>query len=128
VAIGIEQLAERFKAALESADLDSASHLFAPDVCWGPPEDPDSGCHNRDEVLAQFRVARELGLRAKVTEILAGTDCLLVGLSITSATGADERGDPMIRWQVLSLKDGVIADIRGYDEREPAASAAHIAG
>jgi hypothetical protein len=50
---------------------------------------------------------------------------MLAGLSITSHGGADE-GPPMIRWQVLTLRDGVIADIRGYDERGAGAAAAGI--
>lgn len=124
--MSVEELVERFWTAMESADVDSSSELFAPDVCWGPPGDPDSGCHNREEVLAWYRAARDLGVRAEVTEIVAGTDRLLVGLRITGSPAADDEGDKVVRWQVLSLRDGVIADIRGYDDRESAATQAGI--
>lgn len=126
MATSVGDLAGRVRAALESGDLDAYGDLLDPDVCWGPPDDPDSGCHDRDEVLAWYRAARDRGMRATVTEVVAGADCLLVGLTVSGSPAADAQGGDFARWQVLSLKDGLVADIRGFDDRGLAATSAGI--
>jgi len=59
-------LAATVATALGSADLDAFTELLAPDVQWGPVGDFVSGCHNRKEVLAWYRAARDRGMRDRV--------------------------------------------------------------
>jgi ketosteroid isomerase-like protein len=119
-------LADRVATALGSADLDAFADLLAPDVQWGPVNDFVSGCHNRQEVLAWYRAGRDRGVRAQVTEVVAGADKLLVGLRVVRNPGANGADGSAERWQVLTVRDGQVADIRGYDDRAEAATCAGL--
>ena len=120
-------LAGRVRSALESGDLDAIRDLLDPDARWGAPEGPsDYDCRNRDEVIAWWAGARAAGARAVVTEVIAGTGTLLVGLEVTGTPAAREAGGAAGRWQVLTLKGDRIADIRGFDDRATAAARAGV--
>ncbi len=117
-----ERFADTVRSALESADLDAIGALLDPDVYWGPPDDDTSGCHNRAEVLAFWAQSRAAGVRAIVTEVVLGAGTALVGLRVA---GRDDAGGAD-RWQVLTLRNGLVADIRGYDDRAEAAKRAGV--
>lgn len=117
-------VAERVRAALESQDLDSFADLLAPDVRWGPTGDEHLGCHNRDEVLAWYRAGRERGQRARVVEFVVVEEHLLVGLVVSNVAAHGEDAGEVARWQVYTIRDDLVADIRGYDERSRAVAAA----
>jgi ketosteroid isomerase-like protein len=124
---GPSVLAGRVRSALESGDLDAIRELLDPDARWGAPEGPgDYDCRNRDEVIAWWAGARAAGVRAVVTEVTAGAGTLLVGLEVTGTPAAREAGEPEGRWQVLTVKGGRIADIRGFDDRAAAAARAGV--
>ena len=111
----MEQLAALVRAALASADVDAYRELLDPLVRWGPPDDETSGCHNREEVLEWYRLARDHGLRADVAETVVRGDKILVGLDIRQpgvTSGGEER-----RWQLLRVENSKITDIRGFDDR-----------
>ena len=118
-------LADRVRSALGSGDADAWRRLLTPDAKWGPPDDPHSGCHSAEEVIAWWNLARERGVHATVTEVVPGPGTILVGVKVA---GRDEE-DPAAesdRWQVLTVREGLIADIRGYEERQVAAARAGI--
>ncbi|MCU1489070.1 MAG: nuclear transport factor 2 family protein [Acidimicrobiaceae bacterium] len=121
----LERLGETVRLALEAADLDAFAHLLAPDASWGPVDDPASGCHTRDDVLVWYRQRRARGVRAHVDEVLTGNGSILVGLTI-ARPGADEVAGPERRWQVLTVRDGLVVDIRGYEDRSEAVARAGI--
>ncbi len=123
--LNTEQLGDAVRAALESADLTGLADLLDPDVRWGPPGDSVSGCHNRRQVIDWYELARRAGARATVSEVIPGDDKLLVGLRVT-LPDARGRADEDDRWQVLTVRAGLIVDIRGYDNRPEAASAAGV--
>ncbi len=123
----LEELSERVRAALEAGDLDAYQDLLDPDVHWGPADEPEWGCRNRRQVLTWYKAARDKGTTATVTEVLLGTDCILVGLSVSRPPAADELDAAAPRWQVLAVKDGRIVDIAGFDDRSQAAARAGIA-
>lgn len=114
----MEHLAEQVKAALESADLSAYSDLLDPHVQWGPPEDR-SVCRNRRQVLTWYERGRESGTRAKVSEITVMGDRLLVGLRVSNLL-ADSAGAETDRWQVLTVRDGRVVQIVGYEKRDDA--------
>ena len=120
-------LTERVRLALESGDLDAIRDLLDPGARWGAPEGPhDTDCQNRDQVVAWWSCARAAGARAAVTEVTAGAGTLLVGLEVTGTPAAREAGGAVQRWQVLTLRGGRVADIRGFDDRAAAAARAGV--
>jgi ketosteroid isomerase-like protein len=121
------EIAERVRSALESSDLTAFRELLAPDARWGPPDDAQYGCHNRDEVLAWYTRGRDAGVRATVTEVVVGADKLLVGLRVSGNPAASAQDGAADRWQVLTLRGGQVADIRGFDDRDEAADRAGVA-
>jgi SnoaL-like domain len=119
-------LADRVRHALGSADPTAFRDLLDPQVRWGAPGDRTSGCHDRDQVLAWYRRARERGVRARVTEVVPFGGNLLVGLRVSGDADAEDSGATIERWQVLSVRGGRIVDIRGFETRSEAASAAGL--
>jgi hypothetical protein len=115
----MEQLAQVVREALQSADLDAYRELLDPLVSWGPPDDDVSGCHNRDEVLEWYELARDSGVRADVVETVVSGDQILVGLIVHPAPPAED-GDGSRRWQILSVAEGRVKDIRGFEDRDEA--------
>lgn len=65
-------------------------------------------------------------MRAKVTEVVAGTGALLMGLKVAGTPAAIERGGEAERWQVMTVREGRVVDIRGFDDREVAATRAGV--
>jgi hypothetical protein len=118
----MQHIADQLRTALESADLTGYAHLLDPDVRWGAPGDQEFGCKNRNQVLAWYQRGREAGVRARVTETVVCGDRILVGLEVTGR----ESGDGERRWQVLSVRDGLVVDIAGYDDRDQAAASAGL--
>ena len=126
MATGLDELQRRVRSALEAGDLDAFGQLLAPDVRWGPADEPEWGCKNRAEVISWYQAARDRGMSASVDEVVAGQGCLLVGLTVSGTPGAAEQGGSTSRWQVLTVRDGQISDIRGFDSRERAAERAGV--
>jgi hypothetical protein len=122
-------LAVRVRSALESGDLDVLRDLLDPGARWGAPEGPsDWDCRNRDQIIAWWARAQAAGARAVVTEVTAGPGTLLVGFEVTGTPAARDAGGTTGRWQVLAVKGGRIADIRGFDNRPEAAARAGVPG
>ncbi len=119
----MQDIADQVRVALEGADLAAYAHLLDPGVHWGPPGDRASGCHNRSQVLSWYQAGRDAGVRASVTETVVSGDQILVGLSVTGREAAGGQS----RWQVLTVRDGLIVDIAGYDGRDQAAAACGLA-
>lgn len=117
-------LIERIRDALETADLDSVSELLDPDVHWGGPSRGSMDCVNKQQVIAWWQRGRASGRRANVTEILTHGDRVVIGLRVAESPAATE-SETNDRWQVLTLRNGLVVDIRGVDDR---ALALEIAG
>jgi SnoaL-like domain len=113
-----EELAALVRVVLEAADLDAYRELLDPDARWGPPDDDVSGCHNRDEILAWYQLGRDSGLRANVVETVVSGDKIFVGLQVHRPGDTDD--DESVRWQVLTVVDGRVCDIRGFEDRDEA--------
>jgi hypothetical protein len=119
-------VAEHIREALESADLEAVRQLLDPDAYWGPPDDDESGCHNRDEIIAFWQRGRDAGVRAIVRELVVGEDKVLVGLQLTGNDAPSEEAGEADRWQVMTIRRDKVIDIRGYDERQEAAQHAGV--
>jgi ketosteroid isomerase-like protein len=113
-------LADRVRDALESGDLAEYAELLSPDVTWGAPGDPNPTCRNRNQVLTWYQRGQDAGTTARVTEVSAVDDKLLVGLMVRRG------GDYGERWQILTVGPQGISDIRGFEDRRSAAEYAGI--
>jgi len=119
----MEQLAGQIRAALQTADLDAYRELLDPEVTWAAPDDEVSGCRNRDQVLTWYRRGRAKGVSATVTETVVYDNKILVGLNISDGRpSSDSHEGSTARWQVLTVRDGRIVDIRGFEDRAVAVS------
>jgi ketosteroid isomerase-like protein len=116
----IEQIAEQVATALQMADLRTFADLLDPNVRWGPPGDPSPPCQSREQVIAWYHRGRESGASARVNEVTVVGDRILVGLVVTRTKNARERGGRATRWQVLTVRDGRIGEIVGFDQRDEA--------
>ena len=121
------ELAENVRSAMVNADVEGFLRLCAEDVHWGAPGDTRGGCQNRAQVRSWYESAFERGVRAKVNEFVQGPGSLLVGLTVSGSPASDEQGGEADRWQVLTIRDGRITDICGFDDRDEAASWARTA-
>jgi SnoaL-like domain len=119
-------IAERVRAALKSADLTAIAELLDPNVCWGAPDDRAPSCQNRDQVLGWYRRGRPAGVRARVSEMVVHGEKILVGLKVVGNRAAKEQGGEADRWQVLTIHEGHIVDIRGFEERSDAIARAGV--
>lgn len=119
--VRMEQIAGQVQAALQTADLTGYRELLDPNVTWGAPDDMNPGCRDRDQVLAWYRRGRAKGVRADVIETVVHKDKILVGLRIFDESSS-ESGNQTNRWQILTVKSGLITDIRGFEERDAAIS------
>jgi ketosteroid isomerase-like protein len=122
-----DPVADRIRAALESADMTAIAAMLDADVTWGAPDDEAPACRNRREVLAWYQRGRDAGVRAHVTEVIVHGDRVLVGLLVTGRSDVAEGGGEEPRWQVLSLAGDRVIDIRGFDDRDEAAARAGVA-
>jgi RimJ/RimL family protein N-acetyltransferase len=122
----MDLLAAQVRGALDAADPDAYAHLLDRGVRWGPPGDPIPPCRTRAQVLDWYRRGRDGGTRARVTETAVAGDKILVGLKV-SRTAAPDGGAESDRWQVLTVRDGLITDITGFGDRGEAAAWAGLA-
>jgi ketosteroid isomerase-like protein len=120
----VAQIAEAVRTALDSADLDAFAQLLDPDTTWGAPGDPNPPCRNRRQVLDWYAKGRAKGRRARVVDVTSHNDRILVALKVTGPSSADPAEAD--RWQLLTIAEGKIRDIRGYDHRSAALVAAGI--
>ena len=123
----VARVAAGVRTALEDADLDTFADLLDPHVTWGAPGDPSPPCQNRNQVLDWYGQGRADGRRARVLDVTCHGDKILVAMTLTDrhpSPAATEHD----RWQVLTVADGRIVDIRGYDDAASAATAAGAAG
>jgi ketosteroid isomerase-like protein len=126
--ISIDELAEQVRMALEGADLSSFSELLDPDVTWGAPGARQPSCRNRDQVLAWYGKGREAGVRARVNDVSVHGDKILVSLVVGGSPAGKERGGEALRWQVLTVRQGRVVDIVGFDDRHQALAETAVSG
>jgi SnoaL-like domain len=134
-----ERIAQQVRVAVEAADLSAFSELLDPHVRWGAPDDPSPACQNRDQVISWYRRGWQAGVRAHVSETVIAGDRILVGLRVAGNQAVDhggetadhggetaDHGGETERWQVLTVRDGRVVDIVGFDERSEAAARAGL--
>jgi ketosteroid isomerase-like protein len=118
----MDELAEQVRNALVAEDVSAFDELLDPDVTWGAPGARNPTCKNRSQVLTWYQRAQEAGVRGRVFDIDVLGDRLLVSLSVHGTEEARERGGTALRFQVLTVRDGRIVEIVGFDDKAEAFS------
>lgn len=115
-----EAISAQISAAYERADLDGFGRLLADDVRWG--ENHPNECRNRDDVLRTFTGWVGSGVTATVTDLDTGPQGVAVKLQVAWVDPNDEaRGQSF--WHVLTVRDGLITEIRRYNDAKSARKA-----
>jgi ketosteroid isomerase-like protein len=112
-----DEIAERVKRALAAEDLSAFIELLDPDVTWGAPGARNPACKNREQVLAWYQRGREAGIRGSVLDVANLGDRLLVSMTVRGTDNAQERGGAAHRFQMLTVHNGRIVDIVGFDDK-----------
>jgi ketosteroid isomerase-like protein len=118
----MDEVAEQVKKALVAEDVTAFADLLDPNVTWGAPGARHPTCQNRSQVVAWYQRAQEAGVRGSVFDIDVLGDRLLVSTSVRGTEGARERGGTSLRYQVLTVRDGLVVDIVGFDDKADALS------
>jgi len=124
----MEAIAQTVLTAMGSEDVAAFAELLDPNVTWGAPDAPHPTCKNRKQVLSWYERGRESGVRGQASEVAVFGDRLLVTLTVRGTQGAQERGGVALRWQVLTVRDGRIIDIVGFDDRMDAMARVGVPG
>jgi len=122
MARSMEELAELVRRAMASEDLPGIADLLDPDVTWGAPGARSPSCKNRNQALAWYQRGRDAGVRGSVQDVEVLGDRLLVSMTVRGTDGARERGGAALRFQVLTVRNGRIVAIVGFDEKAEALS------
>jgi ketosteroid isomerase-like protein len=119
---GMDEMAVVVRKALATEDLSVFSELLDPAVTWGAPGDRNPSCKNRNQVLAWYQRGREAGVRGSVYDVEVLGDRLLISMSVRGTENARERGGAALRFQVLTVRNGKVVDIVGFDDKSEALS------
>jgi hypothetical protein len=119
----MERVARQVRIALETADLSAFGDILDPNVRWGAPGAP---CQSREQVVSWYQRGEDVGARARVSETTVFGDRILFGLVVAGTRAARERGGKATRWQVLTVKDGRVVDIVGFEQRSGAVAHAAV--
>ena len=123
----MDELAAQVRKALAAEDVSAFADLLDPNVTWGAPGARNPTCKNRSQVLSWYKRGREGGVRGSVFDVEVLGDQLLVSMTLRGTKGAHERGGTALRFQILTVREGRIVDIVGFDDKAEALSHASSA-
>lgn len=116
----VQRVARQVELAYKAGDLASYAGLLDPAVTWGAPGEERPPCRTREQVLEWWRRAEQSGVRAKLSEVAVIGDRVLVGLVVEGTEQARARGGDALRWQLLTVRAGLVVDIVGFDQKSEA--------
>ncbi len=117
-----EELAAQVRTALVAGDVSAFAEFLDPNVTWGAPGAKTPTCQNRNQVVNWYSRAQESGVQGTAFDVEVLGDRLLVSLTVRGTEGARERGGAALRYQVLTVRNGRIVDIVGFDSKAEALS------
>jgi hypothetical protein len=107
-------IARHLESAYCHRDLDLLGSLLHPQVHW------TGVCTNRAEVLDWYRGVLADGTMAAVQSVEVDRDAVVLGLSLTRQAEGARPAPPQHLYQVFTIDDAQIIDIRGYPDRHSA--------
>lgn len=109
-------IAENLEAAYRDADLGLLASLLHPQVQW------TGLCRNSDEVLDWYRGLIADGTVATVHSAEVDRDAVVLGLAVAHKAEGARPAPPQHLYQVFTVSEAQIVDIRGYPDRHSALS------
>jgi hypothetical protein len=120
-----EHVAARWRAAFAARDLAALEQLLDENVRWGDAEDTPQTCHSRSEVLASLAHQAAHGASVRVVDVAAGPEAFVIELDVTHRETPEHQRERTV-YQVLTVRNDLVTDIRGYPTRAEAAEAAGL--
>jgi ketosteroid isomerase-like protein len=116
-----ESIASDLQRAFAARDLDLLGTLLADDARWGD-DDASNKCRNRQQVVATFSRLLDEGVDGRVEEVRVSPNGVLCRLRVDwpDATG---RAPSESLFHLYVVRDGLIAEIRRYDDLDSALAA-----
>ena len=112
MAIGDAELVREAWTAVGRGDLEAIASVFAEDVRWHGLDDPDGGCHGRDEAVEFVKRALADGVTAEATDVREAGDRVVVAVQLHHPPEWGDQPDP--HGEVVTVRDGEIAEIIVY--------------
>jgi ankyrin repeat protein len=109
-------IARHLDAAYRDVDLDLLGSLLHPEVRW------TGACTNKAQVVDWYRGLMAEGTVAAVESVEVDRDAVILGLSVTLPAEGARPAPPQKVYQVFTVAEAEIVDIRGYPDRTSALS------
>jgi len=110
----LTEIAQHLEAAYRDRDLELLGSLLHPQVHW------TGLCQNRAQVLDWYRGLVAEGTVATVESIEVDRDAVVLGLSVARQAEGARQAPPQRLYQVFSVEDEEVVEIRGYPDRASA--------
>ena len=105
------EIARQLETAARDLDLDLLGSLLHPEVRW------TGLCHDRTQVLDWYRAVLAEGIEASVRSVEIDRDAVVLGLSVGRPAQGARPAPPEPLYQVFTVRDAQIVEIRGYPDR-----------
>jgi len=108
------EIARQLETVSRDLDLDLLGSLLHPQVRW------TGLCHDRTQVLDWYRAMLAEGIEASVRSVEVDRDAVVIGLDVSRRAQGARPAPPQPLYQVFTVRDAQIVEIRGYRDRASA--------
>ena len=108
------EIARHLETVCRDLDLDLLGSLLHPEVRW------TGLCNDRTQVLDWYRAVLAEGIEASVRSVEVDRDAVVLGLTVGRAARGARPAPPEPLYQVFTVRDAQIVEIRGYPDRDSA--------
>jgi ketosteroid isomerase-like protein len=109
-------------AAVDRGDVATIASVFSEDIRWHGLNDPDSGCHGRDEAVEFVKRALANGVTAEAMDVREAGDRVVVTVQLHHPPEWGDEQEP--HGEVVTVSDGEIVEIIVYANVADASRAA----
>jgi ankyrin repeat protein len=108
------EIARQLETVSRDLDLDLLGSLLHPQVHW------TGLCKDRTQVLDWYRAVLAEGIEASVRSVEIDRDAVVLGLAVSRRAQGARPAPPQPLYQVFTVRDAQIVEIRGYPDRDSA--------
>ncbi|HST56780.1 MAG TPA: nuclear transport factor 2 family protein [Solirubrobacteraceae bacterium] len=112
--------------AIARGDLDTFARLLAPDAQWRAVDDGEWNCDSREDVLAVMERNLAEGLGGRIEETFEFGERVMVAFRPYEDTPLQRPLDNGIAYVVVTMRDGVIREVKGCVDRVAALTYASV--